>query len=69
MTITIIVAIINNDTIIVATIYCEVEYKKYRKYYKLFEIHFDEFILTQKRLPDFILSNSDEATFFTADKL
>lgn len=43
--------------------------KKYRKYYKLFEIHFDEFILIQKRFADFILYNSDEGPYFTADNL
>ena len=57
MTITIFVAIIINNTIFVVFYYCEIENKRDRKYYKLFEMYFDEFILTQKQSSGFILSN------------
>lgn len=63
LTITIIVANIYYNTIIVVMFYCKVKYKKDKRCYKLFEINFDEFTLTQKHLADFILSNSDEVPF------
>lgn len=43
--------------------------KKMKNIIDYLEIHFDEFTLTQKRLAEFILSNSDEVPFFTADDL
>jgi len=63
LTITIFVANIYNNTIYVALLYCDIGYKKNKRYYKLFEIHFDESTLTQKRSIGFILSNSDEVLF------
>ena len=43
--------------------------KKIENIIDYLEIHFDEFILTQKRLPDSLIYSLDKVPFFTADDL